>query len=151
MNKKAKRGSNSLGDLDELLRRRAQYIAEHNRIYDNLNTWHIGIGKFRVRGTIGTNGIAIVFVVWHLLAGTVGVVLTLNGSKDLGIALVVGALFGFGAFLAQFWSQAMDTQREFMMKIEAEDDVKQLRVTTDRLAKVNRELDRRLSVIEPDS
>jgi hypothetical protein len=51
-----------------------------------------------------------------LLSGgalALGIVLSLLGRslESLGVALVVGAIFSFGAFISQFW--AVSSQREF--------------------------------------
>ena len=46
--------------------------------------------------------------------------------------------------MAQFWSQAMDRQREFVEKVWHEDDVQQLRETLNALTALNDQISRRL-------
>jgi hypothetical protein len=83
---------------------------------------------------------------WHLLLGAAGAtsILFWDGGRELGIALLVGALFSFGSFLAQFWSQAMDRQREFVEKVWHEDDIRRMRETLNALTELDQQISRRL-------
>jgi ribosomal protein S13 len=137
-------------DLDarvaKLLLKRIRRYAELQEIYGDFKTWGIGIGRLRIQARVGTNTIALVFLLWHILAGIAGVTITIiwKDNKELGVALIVGSLFGVGSFMSQFWSQAMDYQREFIDRVLHEDDVNRLRDTLDDLVKIDRELSKRL-------
>jgi len=132
--------------LADLLAERERHVRHLRRVRRDFGNWSIGIGKLRIRAVVDTNLIAIVFILWHLLLGTAGAasILFWDDGRELGIALLVGALFSFGSFLAQFWSQAMDYQREFVDKIWLEDDVELLRETLNTLTDLERQIDRRL-------
>jgi hypothetical protein len=69
-----------------------------------------GLGRFRFR--IGSARISTLFAAFHLACFVVGVTLiTVGGTaKTIGIAVVVGALFAFGSFIAQLW--AVSVQHE---------------------------------------
>lgn len=95
--------------LAALLAERERHVHHLRQVHREFGGWSIGVGKLRIRAVVGTNFIAIVFVLWHLLLGATGVAGTLfwEEGRELAVALLVGALFSFGSFLAQFWSQAM--------------------------------------------
>ena len=136
----------SASELAELLARRERHLRLLRDVYREFHTWNIGVGKLRIQAAVGTNFIAVAFVLWHLALGTAGVlsILLWEGGRELGIALLVGALFSFGSFLAQFWSQAMDKHREFVEKVGHEDDVRQLRNSLRILTELDQRIDRRL-------
>jgi len=84
---------------------------------------------------------AAAFVSFHLLVLATGAVLIFVGGapRDLGMALVVGALFGFGAFIAQVWT--MQVSREQWL---SEDEIR------GRLADLNARWDRALEGTSPE-
>jgi hypothetical protein len=86
-----------------------------------------------------------------MLLGAAGVasVLLWEDGRELGVALLVGALFSFGSFLSQFWSQAMDNEREFLHKVWYEDDVQALRDTLNALAELDRRIDQMITAPQP--
>jgi hypothetical protein len=96
----------------------------------------------RIAAPVTSNLIAVVFVLWHLLAGAAGVLLTArrDGTRELGIALLVGSLFAFGSFLAQFWSLAVDREREVLGTVSREDDVERMRRIVDEHGAIDRAL-----------
>ena len=132
--------------LTHLLAEREHHIRRLRQVHREFGGWSIGVGKLRIQAVVDTNVIAIVFVLWHLLLGAAGVaaILSWEGGRELGVALLVSALFSFGSFLAQFWSQAMDRQREFVEKVWHEDDVQLLRETLATLATLDNQINRRL-------
>jgi hypothetical protein len=90
-------------------------------------------------GFIGVNSrvfdgarITAILVLLNCAALVTGVVLTATGSSldSLGVALVVGAIFGFGAFGGQFW--ALATQREVYVYDQITGRIDQLRVLRER-------------------
>jgi hypothetical protein len=101
-------------ELDEL---RSQLEARFQELNDDLTkvtssySWQlVGIKKPHIWGT---QKIAVAYVLLSGGAMAIGIVLSLLGRslESLGVALVVGAIFSFGAFVAQFWAVA--SQREF--------------------------------------
>lgn len=130
--------------VQELLRRRGDELAKLRDLHGQFITWSMELGPLQFSAQVGSHTITLVFIAWHLLAGAAGTVITIiwPSNKELGVALIVGALFGFGSFLAQFWSQAVDKETEFIVKTFAERDIKELRATIGRLVKIDRKLDK---------
>ena len=96
--------------------------AELRRVEDQLWTvygrtvpddWAFGIGPVKIRRGIRSMRATQVYVLFNAVAFAAGAVLILTGgaAQDLGIAIVVGALFAFGSFVAQFWGILV--QREY--------------------------------------
>jgi hypothetical protein len=97
--------------------------SEWHELRLELSTWNFYVGPVGVSAQFNSMRFARYFVGFHLLVGIVGTVLILvvdGAFRDLGMALVVGALFGFGAFIAQVW--AAQVSREHFL---AEDRVRQ--------------------------
>ena len=59
-------------DSADLLARRAMRIGELQRIYREIITWSISIGRLRITAPVTSNQLSIVFALWHLLAGAAG-------------------------------------------------------------------------------
>ena len=78
-----------------------------------LQTWHMSAGRVRVSGRFGSMRLAQVFLGFHLLIVLSGGALIFVGgaAQSLGIAMVVGAIFGFGAFIAQVWALQVERER----------------------------------------
>lgn len=114
---------------EELSAERDQIAARYREIYRGIHTWGLTIGRWHWTRVVGNSGISIIFAVWHLAAFCAGAIITIfwDSGKELGVALVVGALFGVGSFLSQMWSQGMDRNREFIQKIELESDLLEMR------------------------
>ncbi|MFI5591510.1 hypothetical protein ACIA5G_41120 [Amycolatopsis sp. NPDC051758] len=128
--------------------------AEASDIFDRywslrkeLTTWSIKIGPIRISKPVDTNSLAIAFIIWHAATFTTGVLVTIfwANNKALGIALVVGSLFGFGSFLSQVWSQGMAKEREFLHKIEHEESIARFRIVAKQVRDVERRIDERLN------
>jgi hypothetical protein len=78
------------------------------------DTWFIKIGRFRLHAVMGTNTILVGYISFNTVCFATGVAFSLVGGivTSLGLSLVVGALFGFGAFVAQFWIVALQREGE---------------------------------------
>ncbi|TCC40990.1 hypothetical protein [Kribbella speibonae] len=100
---------------------RAELIAEHDRLMDAISGWQFRMGPVRLRGYFNSMRFARYFVGFHIVVGLAGAALIFFGGspRDLGMAMVVGALFGFGAFLAQVWT--MQVEKEHWLE---EDDIR---------------------------
>ena len=83
--------------------------------YDGLlGAWQLGVSKLRVRAAVHSQFITLTYVLFNLLCFVAGVVFIPFGGalQSLGIALIVGGLFSFGAFVAQFWAIQVEKERE---------------------------------------
>lgn len=78
----------------------------HTGFFDPAAPWRFGLGPIRIRYPASPMFIVQVFVLFHILCFAVGAALifTTGPTRELGIAMVVGAIFAFGAFVAQFWA-----------------------------------------------
>ncbi|MDX3187849.1 hypothetical protein PV458_05515 [Streptomyces sp. MN03-5084-2B] len=108
---------------------RDRLIKRYNDLYAEIQTWTWTIGPWKMRKQFGSGFVTKTVLIWHVAALLAGILVTLLWKDDrgLGVALIVGALFGLGAFLSQVWSQAMDREREFIHKVENEDNMKEMR------------------------
>jgi hypothetical protein len=89
-----------------------------NELASKFSSWNLYFGGRRITRRMSTSDIANIFAGWHLFALVAGALVTIlwRDNGGLGAALIVGSLFGFGSFLSQFWSQAMDRERDFIRK-----------------------------------
>ena len=96
-------------------------IAEHDRLMDAIAGWQFRMGPVRLSGYFNSMRFARYFVGFHVVIALVGAGLIFFGGspRDLGMAMVVGALFGFGAFLAQVWTVQVEKEHWLI-----EDDVR---------------------------
>jgi hypothetical protein len=78
-------------------------------------TWHIGVRKRAIRLRVTSENIALAYAVVCLGALAAGIAFTLStGTKELGVALVVGAIFAIASFMAQWWAVAATQQQEIL-------------------------------------
>ena len=75
--------------------------------------WHFQAGPVGVSARLSSMRLAQLLVLLYLVITATGVVLiTMGGApRDIGIALVVGAVFASGAFLAQVWTLQVERER----------------------------------------
>lgn len=73
------------------------------------------LGLWGVRRRVNAQGVAGAFLSFHISAMVAGAILIFQKSplKELGIALVVGGLFGIGALLGQVWSEVYENERDW--------------------------------------
>lgn len=86
---------------------------EWREIQRRLSTWNFYIGRVGFSAEFNSMRFARYFVGFHVLVGIMGgaLIFTAGPARELGMALVVGALFGLGAFIAQVWSTQVSTER----------------------------------------
>jgi len=96
---------------EELSRAERELQAEYVRL---LGTWQFCFGRMRIRAAVHSGFITAIYVLFNLLCFVVGVVFVPFGGalQSLGLALIVGGLFAFGAFVAQFWAIQVEKERE---------------------------------------
>jgi hypothetical protein len=83
--------------------------------YGVVGGWQFSLGPFKIERKIGSGTIARVYVIFNAACFVTGIVFVpLGGTvSTIGVALIVGALFSFGAFVSQFWTVV--TQQELDM------------------------------------
>jgi hypothetical protein len=89
---------------------------EYNKLVNDMSGWQFHVGPIRLSGYFNSMRFARYFVGFHIGVGAAGTVLIFFGGapRDLGVAMVVGALFGFGAFLAQVWTVQVEMERSVL-------------------------------------
>ncbi|MBB5808960.1 hypothetical protein F4560_008728 [Saccharothrix ecbatanensis] len=129
-------------EVDRLLEERVKLLREFRSYQRQVHRWTISLGKLRFSRPVSSQGVAWLFLVWHLTAGVAGVVITIiwSSNRALGIALVVGSLFGFGSFLSQVWGQAIGREKDYLAKIWADDEIEEMRVKWKRVREIEARL-----------
>lgn len=80
-----------------------------------VNSWQVRAGRVRLAARLGSADIFVVYVVFLLAALSAGSLLTFfDSTKELGIALVVGAIFAGGSFVAQMWAVQQAKEKDVM-------------------------------------
>jgi hypothetical protein len=74
--------------------------------------WRADLGPVAIRVTASSGLITRIYVLFNVLCFVFGVAFIFLNElfRALGIALVVGALFSFGTFMAQWWDHAWQRQ-----------------------------------------
>jgi hypothetical protein len=102
-------------EVDRLRRELADIEAEFWKAHADLAMgWQFVLGPLRVRRYASPMFIAQVFVLFHVLCFAAGAafIFTAGPTRELGIAMVVGSIFAFGSFVAQFWAISYERFRE---------------------------------------
>ena len=81
-----------------------------------------GLGPVRFEASSGL--ITVGYIAFHIACFTAGIVLIALGGtpRDIGIAVVVGAIFAFGSFMAQWWAVAVQRELSIMDAADQESD-----------------------------
>ena len=98
--------SDSQSEVDQLTAELQSIDAEIDREVARLSShWTIDFGRFKLSVT-GAKTITLIYMVFNSTLFTLGVVFTfLRGVfANLGVALIVGAIFSFSTLIAQVWS-----------------------------------------------
>lgn len=101
---------------EELVAERDRLDEQLTSFWRHLSGWKLHLGPLVVRAAPGAQRLALGFFAFHVtlaLGGALMIVLVQGVWADLGIAMVVGALFAFGSFLAQMWAMQQDRYRSF--------------------------------------
>jgi hypothetical protein len=80
------------------------------------STWVGRLGPFSLSVPVKSQVIVAIYVLFNVACFAIGVAFTLQHGalQALGIALVVGGLFSFGAFTAQWWDHVWQDQNNTM-------------------------------------
>jgi hypothetical protein len=84
---------------------------ELEEMFKDGNSWYLTGGPLRIKLWLPPPLLSMMFASLHFAAGLGGIWLILRGSErgaNLGSALLVGALFGIGAFMAAVWGKTVD-------------------------------------------
>jgi len=106
--------------------------------------WHLSIGPIRVQSAVGSQLIVRVFILFNAACFAAGIALVLAGGllASIGVALIVGVLFSFGAFITQFWAVATQAEHELSSRIHDEGRLSKLQHLASKRAKLMRDIDK---------
>ncbi|WP_405059622.1 hypothetical protein OG474_43790 [Kribbella sp. NBC_01505] len=110
---------------------------------DELSTWNFRLGPVGINARFGSLRLAKYFVGFHLVVAIIGallIFLTEDAPRDLGMALIVGALFGLGAFIAQVWA-AQVSREEWLREDQMRRKISELDTKIERALKAARRQD----------
>lgn len=96
--------------------------------------WQITLGPVHISASIGSGFITRTYVLFNACCLIAGAILALLGgiATSLGVALVVGALFSFGAFLTQFWAVAAEREHSTLALIDRDEVAARLKQLADK-------------------
>ena len=94
--------------------------------YSIAGEWQFSLGPINIQRKIGSVTIAQVYVIFNAACFATGIALALLGGtiSTVGVSLIVGALFSFGALVAQFWTivtqQRLDLNKQIYTNNDAQ-------------------------------
>jgi hypothetical protein len=102
------------GELDQLVAELQDVNGEFWTAFgSHTMSWQLVIGRFRIHRILGSGDWALMYLGFCLVCLSAGAVLTfVEGAKELGIALVVGAVFAFGSLATQAWAIQMQKEQD---------------------------------------
>lgn len=127
--------SAELGRLQEEL----QALDEvYQREFGRVTGWQLAYGPVRVPTVFTRQRVALVYALFNAICFAAGVVFSFAGGTlaSLGVALVVGALFSFGAFVAQMWAVVYQRERETLRQVYGDEMTADLKRLIDKRAKL---------------
>ena len=79
----------------------------------------VGHRSLAPRLHISSGIIFICYVAFNIIAFVVGIIMIVNNGvlRELGIAIVVGSLFAFGSFIAQWWTVRVQSEIDFVDRV----------------------------------
>ena len=125
-----------------------EFWAKWNR---TLGTWAFSFGPLRIQRPVRSQTIIRVYVSFNTICFIAGIILVFPGGQlaNIGIALIVGALFSFGAFVSQFWTVVTQLQQEKFDQLGVRSGLDKLEEIAARRAELSKRLDE-LDQISPD-
>jgi hypothetical protein len=147
--------------MEDLTQRRAQLESDLRRSGNEFNkeyrsvaeTWWMGIGPLKMTATIGTSEIGLIYICFNMICFAAGIAFTLASGalQALGIALVVGGLFSFGTFMAQWWDHSWQRNNATIDRAFDSNYADKRYSELQRLAKERLELERKLEELSGPS
>jgi hypothetical protein len=108
--------------VDDLRRRKDQLAKELQHIREaftkeyrsTTSAWGGTLGPFTIDARISAEIIIAIYVTFNVVCFVAGVAFIFQRGvlQTLGISLVVGALFSFGTFMAQWWNHAWQIRHD---------------------------------------
>jgi hypothetical protein len=107
------------------------------------NQWVFSFGPVRLQREIASTFLGQVYVIFNGACFVAGIVLCfLSGvPAEIGVALIVGALFSFGAFVSQFWAVVTQRRWEILDQVAPNPQRAKLRLLGERRAALLMRLD----------
>jgi hypothetical protein len=102
--------SERLDRLRSLRKAQEELLREFDR--EIQSTWQIYVGRFNVPLQLSSGDFSWIYVGLDIAAFAFGIVCIFLGHswRELGVALIVGAMFGIGAFVGQLLSVQLTTE-----------------------------------------
>ncbi|MDQ7911476.1 hypothetical protein RB614_44025 [Phytohabitans sp. ZYX-F-186] len=111
-----------VADLDAL---DAEFV---NAYHGRMGGWRLRLGPVHLRGRFGSQGIARIYALFCASCFVTGGVLAVfSATKELGVAVVVGAIFAGGSFVGQWWTVQMGEEMEADREVYGPEEVRRLR------------------------
>ncbi|WP_285595375.1 hypothetical protein [Kineosporia sp. NBRC 101731] len=83
----------------------------HQQLVEPRQYWQLHYGPVRIRRRLSPRTVTSTFLSFCLLTLTSGIVATFfDSTQDLGVALVVAAVFTGGSFLIQAWTSQIEVE-----------------------------------------
>jgi hypothetical protein len=117
-----------MDDMSAELRQSLEELQEINAEFDNefgqlFSRWGFSLGLIKIDRPLNALFISQVFIVFDIVCFAAGVALAFVGGAftTIGTALIVGALFSFGALVAQLWVTAFQDEINVHRTLDGED------------------------------
>lgn len=97
---------------EDALEEYAQIERQMRQIEEYSHAWRLSLGRFRIAFRLGPSRMFLLIVTLYVLLGVAGTIvlteLSWQHAGELGVALIVGSLFGIGAFMSQAWAHVVE-------------------------------------------
>jgi hypothetical protein len=112
-------------DLDSL---RQELLETEDTIrtkISDMRIWRLRLGPLVLARQVGSQTVTHLYMVFNTVLFGAGVVMAFLESpvQELGIALIVGAIFSYGSFLSQFWTVLVQNERDIRERIVGNSEV----------------------------
>jgi hypothetical protein len=100
--------------LEKELQRASEALGEEVRFLSS--GWAGRLGPFTISARISGEIITATYVLFNMIcfAAGIGFIFLRGVFQALGISLIVGSLFSFGTFMAQWWDHAWQKQKDVL-------------------------------------
>jgi hypothetical protein len=149
--------------LEGMARRKGERLTELEALNSRLaalaleeaHGWQLRAGPLRIRGRVSSGTVALITIIFLSVTLISGVVLMIYGAaNELGIALVVGSIFGLSSCLTQFWAVANAREAavygEIFTRPMIEDARRQLATSLDAIHQEVAQLDHEIKLATQD-
>jgi hypothetical protein len=125
---------------DELRATEALFWSEFKR---KAHGWQFAAGPIRIVANVGPRTTSIIFIAFNTACFIAGIALMFVSdlAASIGAALIVGALFSFGAFVAQFWVAAFQREHDMIERVFSETRYEGLQQLSAKVALLSQRID----------